>query len=410
MLMYLRLAWRNIWRHKRRTWIIVASIGFTLALMIFYDGLIAGFQQAIYGNAIKVLGGNIQIHAAGYAEAAGQTPLIPLVGDEDLLGAVEQTRRVVAASRRIVSGGLISNHTGALGVNIVGIEPEREKSVSLIANNISAGAYLRAADGDVILIGKGMADEMELQVGDRVTLAGRARNEKSVRRTMTVGGIYDIGMADLEKTTVYLSLGGAQSLLGLEGQATEIMLVLERVGQEKEVMAGLLKVVGNGNEISTWQSNFPELEAAITTKSGVMNVFGVIILVIAGVGILNQLLMAIIERTREIGVLSALGMKPRQISLLFLLEGVMIGLVGLVTGVLIGLAINISFAQVGLDYTQFSSLSSYMALISERIYPSPGLEKLGLRGTTVVVVSIIAALIPAWEASLNEPAKSLHYV
>jgi ABC-type lipoprotein release transport system permease subunit len=141
-----------------------------------------------------------------------------------------------------------------------------------------------------------------------------------------------------------------------------------------------------------------------------MNVFGVIILVISGIGILNLLLMAVFERTREIGVLGALGMKPGQISILFLLEGAMMGLVGLAAGVGLGLLVNGWLGSVGMDYSQFSSMTSYMALVSGRVYPSLGLEKLLQRGLTVVIIAVLASLYPAREAARHEPATALHYV
>ncbi|RPJ50085.1 MAG: FtsX-like permease family protein, partial [Chloroflexi bacterium] len=131
---------------------------------------------------------------------------------------------------------------------------------------------------------------------------------------------------------------------------------------------------------------------------------------IAGIGILNLLLMAVYERTREIGLLGALGLKPRQISALFLLEGGMMGLVGLAFGIALGLGSNFILGQVGLDYTAFSSATSYMALINERVYPSLGTEKLLQRGLTVIVISLLAAYIPAREAAQSEPAEALHFV
>lgn len=141
-----------------------------------------------------------------------------------------------------------------------------------------------------------------------------------------------------------------------------------------------------------------------------MDIFSVIILIIAGIGILNMLLMAIYERTREIGILGAFGMKPGQISWLFLLEGAMIGLVGVVFGVVIGLAMNIILGRVGLDFTQYGSMASYMALISGRVYPSLGVEKLPQRVVTVIIISILSSLLPAREAAQREPAEALHYV
>jgi len=163
-------------------------------------------------------------------------------------------------------------------------------------------------------------------------------------------------------------------------------------------------------ELTSWQTNFPELEATIGTKGAVMTIFGIVILGIAGIGILNLLLMAVYERTREIGLLGAMGFKPRQIWLLFLLEGTMMGLAGAVVGIAVGLFIMVILSRIGFDYSAFSGLASYTALISGRVYPTLGLEKLPMRTLTVLIISALAALIPAREASQREPAEALHFV
>jgi ABC-type lipoprotein release transport system permease subunit len=141
-----------------------------------------------------------------------------------------------------------------------------------------------------------------------------------------------------------------------------------------------------------------------------MNIFSVIIIAIAGVGILNLLLMAVYERTREIGVLGAMGLKPRQISLLFILEGTMIGLVGVVVGIALGLSLNGYLMKVGMDFGSMTQAASYLALIKDKVYPTWGVEKLLLRASMVAIISAIAAVIPATEAGRREPAEALHFV
>ncbi len=409
MSLYLRLAWRNIWRHRRRTLIVVLAIALTLALMMWYDGLIGGFNEAIYGNAIRVLGGNVQIHAAGYGAEVNQLPLLPLADDEALVQAAQAQPQVMAAARRINTGGMATTREGAFGVTIVGVEPEKEAPVSLWAQKVVAGRYLAADDQDVVYIGQGLATAMNVAVGDRFTLAGRGAHQQMRSRTMTVAGIYDLGMPDIEKRTIYITLGEAQGLYGLDGQVTEIALFLKQIGEEPAVMNALRPGLG-GAEITSWQTSFPELEQALATKGGAMNVFSVIMMVIVGIGILNLLLMAIYERTREIGILGALGLKPSQISILFVLEGTLMGLVGVAAGVALGLLINGVLGQVGLDYSKFSNITSYMALISGRVYPTWGVDTLPQRTLTVLVITTLAALYPAREAARREPAEALHYV
>ncbi len=409
MLLYLRLAWRNIWRHRRRTIIIVLAMGLSMAMMVFYDGLMAGFNEAIYGNAIRVLGGNIQVHAAGYRENVAANPMLPLPNDATVVQAALANPNVIAATRRINTGGLITNHEGAFPVTIIGIDPPAEQPVSLIAAHVATGRYLNASDADSVLIGKGLANEMGAKVGDRITMVGSDIHKQNRQRTMTISGIYDIGLPDNEKTTVYISLAEAQTLYGLPGQSTEVDLTLKKVGEEAGIVAALAPKLP-GYEVESWDKNYPDLATAVSRKGAVMNVFSVIIIAIAGIGVLNMLLMAVYERTREIGLLGAVGLKPRQIATLFILEGAMVGLVGVAFGAVLGLAANGSLGIVGLDFSSFSGLTSYTALISGRVYPTLALDSLAARGVTVLIISALAALLPAVEASRREPAEALHYV
>jgi ABC-type lipoprotein release transport system permease subunit len=248
-----------------------------------------------------------------------------------------------------------------------------------------------------------------VKVGDRITMVGSSQHEQMRQRTMTVVGIFDLGLTDMEKQDVYISLGEAQTLYGVNG-STEVAIFLSKLGQESSVINAMRPALPGGYEIESFQANYPELASTINTKTGVMNVFSVIIIAIAGVGILNLLLMAVYERTREIGVLGAMGLKPNQISLLFILEGTMIGLVGAAAGIVLGLALNGYLMKVGIDFGDLSGFANYAALMQSRVYPTWGIEMLPMRVSMIVIISALAALIPAAEAGRREPAEALHFV
>jgi ABC-type lipoprotein release transport system permease subunit len=409
MQLYLRMAWRNIWRHRRRTIIVLTALGIGLSMMIFYDGLMDGFQQAIYGNAVKVLGGNIRVHAPGYSENASSDPLLPLANDQALAQAARSVPDVVAASRRITTGGLVSNREGAFGVEIVGIEPELEKSINPIGQHVTTGRFLNTDDQDSLLVGRGLADLMNVQVGDRITLVGSSTHDQMRQRTMTVVGIYDIGVTQLEQSTVYMSLGEAQSLYDLSGQSTEVIITLKKLGEEPAVTSALAASMPN-YEYESWSQAFPDLQNTIGAKNEVMTIFSFVIMLIAAIGVINLMLMAVYERTREIGLLGALGFKPRQITWLFLLEGFMLGLVGVLVGTILGYAINGVVGLVGLDFSSYTNMTAYTALLTGRVYPSMEFGSILSRGLPVVIITILAALYPAREASRHEPAEALHYV
>src|SRR3972149_244346 len=268
MNLYLRLAWRNVWRQRRRTLLIAVGMGVTMSLLVLYDGLIAGFEQAIYGNAIPLLGGNIQAHAPGYNEKAGRKPLLPLENPDAIVQAAEAHPDVVVASKRIVTGGLVTNREGAFAVSIIGVETDKEALISPVADNISSGRYLNPDDGDLIVIGQGLATAMEIEVGDRITMVGSSTHEQTRQRTMTVVGIYDVGVPSVEKTTIYISLGEAQQLFGLNGQVTEVVVSLKQIGQEAGVINAINKSTP-GYEVDSWETSIPDLKQVIEMKTSV---------------------------------------------------------------------------------------------------------------------------------------------
>lgn len=408
-MLFLKLAWRNILRQRRRTFIIIIAMGMSLMMMIFYDGFVAGFDQAIYANAVKVMGGNIQIHAPGYQAEFDILPLLPVENDQQIAALFKAQPNVLAAGRRINTGGMATNREGAFPLSIIAIEPGEEQTVNLAAMNVTAGRFLRDDDREAVFVGKGLADAMALKVGDRITLVGRSKHEQMRQRPMTVVGIYDVGLVDFEKRTAYITLADGQDLYGLSGQSTEIAVSLAKLGQE----AGVLKALTNdlkGYEVGTWKTSYPELEEALSSKGAMMNLFNLIIMIIVGIGIFNLLMMAVYERTREIGLMGAMGMKPRQITLTFLLEGLLMGVISVLVGTAIGLALNLALGRVGFDFTAMSGMTEYMALLNSRIYPNLGIEKLPYHSAMVIIVSTLAAYYPSRLAATKEPAEALHYV
>jgi putative ABC transport system permease protein len=404
----LKMAWRNLWRNWRRTVIAVVAISLGLTLLLFFDGLLGGSTQAMYGNLVKLQGGNVQIHEPGYREKASRMPLLPLADPEGVVRAALSQPGVLAASRRINTGGMVGSRAGTFPVAIYGIEPELEAPVGLLAQNTAAGRYLAGDDEDQLLIGQALAERLEVSVGDRVTLVGRATHEQMRRRTMTIVGIFDLGFPETERGMVYVSLAEAQALFDLRDSATEVVASLPTVGKEQPVI-GALRTALPGYEVDSWITANATVEQTLIMKDQVMGLFGLVILMVAGVGILNLMLMAVFERTREIGVLGALGLKRWQTMLLFLLEGMFIGVLGVVVGGALGGLIVVYFGYVGMPFG-FQDLGEVVALMGDRIYFDVGLTRLLNRCLTVVIISTLAALYPAWQASRQEPAEALHHV
>lgn len=405
----LKLAWRNVWRNWRRTLIALLAIALGLILVLISNGILDGSEKAAFGNAVRLQGGNVQVHAAGYRQKAKWMPLYPLKDANIAVQTALTQPMATAATRRINTSGLISNREGALPVVITGIEPEREAPVGLLAENITGGRYLVESDEDMILIGRGLADQLEVGVGDRLTLVGSATHKQMRRRTMTVVGVYDLGLPEVEKGLVYISLLEAQTLFDLRDQATEVGVFLQSVGQEQETVAALQALLPD-YEVDSWESLNPEMKTAMNTMGQVMGAIDVVVLLIAGVGVLNLMLMAVFERTREIGLLAAMGLKRRNIMTLFLLEGALIGFLGASIGCTAGMLIVEGLGKMGLDLTSASGMGEMTALIGGRLFPDIEIGLAVSRGLIVLVIATLASLYPAWRASRQEPAQVLHAV
>ncbi len=406
----IKMAWRNMWRNWRRTGIAMIAIVLGLILLVFMDGLYGGYDEAIFANAVRLYGGNLQIHAPGFRDRANRLPLLPVEDADQVVQTAMAHPEVVLASKRIKTSGMIKESGEIMPVTITGIQPSVEAPINLIAENIVAGRFLQDDDGDMIVIGRGLADELAVGIGDRITLAGKRKNESMRQRTMTVAGIFNLGLKDAEKGMVFISLTEAQSLFNLRDQATEVTVSMHTVGMEDQVI-GKLQTDLQDYEVDSWLTLNPEFRQVMELGQQFAAILGLIVVMIACIGILNLMMMAVFERTREMGVLAALGMKGRQVMGLFLLEGAMIGVVGAAVGCTLGWLAMLAFNLAGgYDISSYTDQAEIYALMGDAFFATINPVRILQQGFIIVVMAVLASLIPAWQASRKEPAEALHHI
>ncbi len=410
---YTKMAWRNMWRNWRRTLIAAVAIILSMILLIFFQAFMDGTDQSIYGNTVRLYGGNVLIHAPGYREKSTRLPMLPLADTDAVLTAVRTQPNVLVASRRINTGGLVSNRDASHAVNITAIEPQIEAPISLVAENMVAGRFLLPEDGDNIVMGQALADHLKVTVDDRVSLLGRRKDGSMRQRSMTVVGIFNLGLGEAEKSLLFMNLPTAQTLYNLRDEVTEVAVVLEKIGEE-DALIGNIAPDFPDHEVDSIYTLRPEFAEALATDRIFGLLFGGILLLMGGIGILNLMLMAVFERTREMGILAAMGMKGRQIMGLFVLEGAFIGLIGAVIGCVMSWLLVLWVGQTGIDFSSFAedieAAGEIYALMGTVLYPAISASVIIAYGLAAVVVAGLASLFPAWQASRREPAESLHYV
>ncbi len=402
-----------MWRNWRRTLIATVAIVLSMVLLIFMQAFMDGTDQAIYGNTVRLYGGHVLIHAPGYRAKASRLPMYPLEDADTVLAAVRTQPNVLAAARRINTSGLISNRDASQAVSITAIEPQIEAPVSLAAENIVAGRFLTPEDGDNILIGQALADHLSVAISDRVSLMGRRKDESMRQRTMTIVGIFDLGLGEAEKGLVYMNLPTAQTLYNLRDLETEVAVIMEEIGQEDALIDNIAPGLPN-YEVDSLYTLRPEFAEALATDRMFGLVIGGVMLLMAGIGILNLMLMAVFERTREMGILAAMGMKGRQVMSLFVLEGAFIGLIGATIGCIASWLLLMVVGQTGIDFSAYvediEEAGEIYALMGDHIYPHTSGTTIILYGLAAVVVAALAALFPAWQAARKEPAEALHQI
>lgn len=412
MALLVRLAWRNLWRNWRRTVIGLTAIVLGLVLLLLLDGMIQGSDRAIFGNAVRLYGGNVMVHAPGYRERASRLPILPIddVDSARVVAAAEARPEVVSAAPRIVTSGLAGARGGdSQPVVITGIEPARETERSIVAEGIAEGRFLLEGEGAAVVIGRGLAELLDVGVGDELELVGRGRGEDLHESLTTVVGIYDLGMREAEEGLVFVTLDHARAVYRLRDQATEVAITLDAIGTEAPSIAALRAELP-GLEVDGWDALRPEIGQLLASKAGFTAALGFVVLLIACIGVLNIMMMSAFERSREMGILGALGMKGRQIMALFLIEGTMIGTLGALLGCLLGAGLVWLLGLRGLDLGFVSNAGEIGSLMGSRLVPWVSPATIMSRGFAVALIAALASLYPAWRASRQAPAEVLHHV
>jgi putative ABC transport system permease protein len=378
--------------------------------MIAMDTLMNGADKMGMRNIVDFETGQLEIFAKGYYREEGAFPLDTVIKDaEPLTAAVTGMPGVKAAVGRLKFAARLSNGVDELPVTGIGIDRERDKTVFQIPSSVVAGAYL---DGpDQAMIGADLARDMKAGVGDILTVLVRDRNGTFNAFDLEIRGLIITGHPLLDRNAVLMDLGTAQRLMAMPGWITELCVrTAEAPKRIAAIRAAIQSRIGPGYEIYSWD----ELNAAIFRIMGLKRFFGFLVglavLIIAAVGIINTMLMAVMERVPEIGTLKAMGFSNRSIVMMFLFEGGLIGAIGSLAGTFFGLMISIYLATVGLDFSrQFKNadLNFPMKMIFRG---EIDLSTVLLVFAFGVAVSVLVTLLPVRRAAKLEPADALRHV
>lgn len=422
-----KIAWRNLWRNARRTLLTALALGLGLTLLLVALGLRDGAHEQMITNGVRLGGGHVLVQAQGYQETRAQELLLPgwvVSATAEVLHSDAMPHPPQGMSPRLLASGLLSSATNAAGVGIVGVMPEAEQQVSLVAQRIVAGEYFRDGQLSGVVIGAELARKLEVQVGAKVVLMAQGMRPLDADAAGTEGteegeiqsalfrvvGIFRTGLPAVDTYVIHLPLPAVQSLLGTQDQVTQVAVVLEQEGDAPLVASRLRERLAAASvEILTWRESMTELVQVVRLRSAFNYVMFGIILVMVGLGLLNTMLMAVLERRYEFGVCAALGLQPPQLAGIILCESLALTVISLALGLVLGLSIHYFFATRGLDLRWFTevNLSAAGTVFDPIMYSRLSPERVAWSVGVVFIIAVNMSLYPAFKAAQTELPEAL---
>jgi ABC-type lipoprotein release transport system permease subunit len=396
MSLYPKLAWRNTFRNKRRTYITGAAIAIGLAALIFLDAVYIGLADNMIASATASFSGEGQIHRKDFLQTqdADQT-----VADRDRVEAdLDRDARVKAFSERTLSQAVLSSTSDVNPVLLVGIRPETERNLSQIDDVLSQGNYFSGSNPQDIVIGSKLAELLDVGLGDRLVLTVPQVGSGELSQDLfRISGIYRFNIPDLDAGLAFVRIGKAQELLGLGNRVDEIALSFKdpRLSRN-EADPFWTQYSAGGNEALSWTELFPALKSIYDLTQFATWILGAILFAVVALGIINTLFMSIYERMFELGVMRAVGTRPWGIRKLVILEAGSLAVLSIALGVGLGLAITALVAKTGLNYkgVEFAGVT-----IKELIYPVLQVRQFIVYPLGVLLFTLLVGLYPAASAA-----------
>jgi ABC-type lipoprotein release transport system permease subunit len=417
------MAWRNLWRQRGRSSIMLSVIAFTFGMMLMTMGMGDFMHSQMAQSAVDGAGGSVLVHAEGYWASQGAELVIrepdPLIAEAEQL---EGTRLVVP---RVRVYGLLNSARGAAGVSLMGIVPEKEAALEDYSRFVVEGDYLLGDVADPLVLGRGVVEELELELGDKVVLTATDPQGELVRALFHLSGIVETGVDSIDDVLAMTSLRKAQEALALGDAVHQLGVVLdddarrfavrdvlrERLGPKAEDLGEQAKRPSAQKlELLTWDEAMPEMLGFIEIDDAFFYVFALAIFVVVAFGVANTFLMSVKQRVRELGLLAALGLRPAQVARLVLFETLLLASLSLLIGYAIGLAGHLLLLHYGIDMKSFYDADmevSGVALVDTMLHSQLTVSKWLNAGLVLLVGLMLSALYPALMASRLDPVEAM---
>lgn len=398
-----RLAWRNLWRNRRRTLIMMMAIATGAWAMIFMTALMRGMVDQMVEDGIDALPGYVQSHHPDYRDDPSIENSLPAPG-ADFRAAMDNPA-VTGWTARVRVPAMISSERESRGVTLLGVDPAGEIAVGFDPARVTAGRFLDGPSDGGVVVGRKLLERLETDPGKRVVIMSQGGDNEIADRGFRIVGVYDAQLEAIEEAFVYAGRDTVQAMLGMGGRVSEIAVTGADYRDVDALLSRVREAAGPGAETLPWTALDTYLAAMMNVMDGFVLVWIVLIFVALSFGLVNTLMMAVFERVREFGLMQALGMKPAAIMVQVLLESLLLLLLGLAAGNLLAVA-SVWPIRDGLDLSIVGQGLELFGAAST-LYPALKPGDLVLANAVVVLLGVLTGLLPAWRAAQYEPVRAI---
>ena len=402
--MLLRVAWRNIWRNKTRTFVIVTAITLGLWGGIFSSAFMNGMtEQQIY-STIHTETGHIQLNEKDFL--LNHDILKYISNADSIAAAIKKITGVSSVSPRIQMMAMAATANSSAGIMINAVDPSLQKKVSDLYKQLIHGNYFEKDGNNSIIIGQQLADKLKAKIHSRIVMTLQTTGGDITYGAFKVIGIYRTHNSDFDKTSVFVRRQDLQRLINFKKEAASGITILLNNTDDTQSITAQLKKQFPDLQVQSWQQLSPMMQVMSGTMKQFSFIFVGIILIALAFGIINTMLMAVLDRTRELGMLRAIGMSPRKVFIMIILETIFLSLTGAIIGVLLSIGTISYFAHSGINLAIISEGINAFGY-SSMVYPSLGADFYIQLAVLVIVISMIAGLFPAMRAIRLKPAEAV---
>jgi len=404
------LAWRNLWRHKRRTLITASSIAFGVLLAVTFTGAGDYFHTRMIDAGANMGMGHITIAAQDYNRAPSSQK--PIKGSNTLQVLIADLPEVTSVVARIQGQAMFASARKSVGGTFIAIDPSQESANNnLFIGSLIEGAMLSQTAGKGIVMGVDLVRKLKLNLGKKVVYTTTDINGDIVSAVARVSGIFRTGVPEVDGGMALLPIQSVQKVLGYASD--EVSLIAISLGDQRLSHALRDKMQGQPEfehvEVLNWQQTQPDLAGMIAVDKSANRISQLMISLLIAAGILNTMLMSVLERSREFGVMMALGMSPRGLFSLVILESFWLAVVGLIIGIIITIPWYLHMAETGIDLTSaYGDDFSFGGVLLDTVF------KIRLFKESIIVIliglfglALLSGVYPAWRAGRIPPVESL---